>query len=152
LEGELFELRKAQKIDIPDLASLDEKITTFGEYSSFDQFSRNTKHYNWRLEITWRDLFALISPYLLDHPNDTLVKSQLASALFDKTDKGSHSARLDDQIYQTIKIQLQALGLIKVQYLKTTGGGMGLFWSLTQPGYGLMMSLRTVKSTNTNAT
>ena len=152
LEGELSELRKTQKIDIPDLASLDEKITTFGEYSSYDQFSRSTKYYSWKLEITWRDLFALISPYLLDHPNDTLVKNQLATVLFDKTDKGSHSARLDDQIYQTIKIQLQALGLVKVQYLKTTGGGMGLFWSLTQPGSALMMSLRTVKSINTNAT
>jgi hypothetical protein len=152
LEEELFELRRAQKIDIPNLASLDEKITTFGNYSTYDHFSRNWKNPNWRLETTWGDLFALISPYLLDHPNDTRVKGKLAEVLFEKTDNGSHSAQLDDQVYQTIKIQLQALGLVEVQYLKTTGGGMALFWSLTQPGYALMMSLRTVKSTSPNAT
>lgn len=152
LEGEIFELRKTQRIDIPDLASLDEEIITFGTYSSYDKFSKSTKYYDWRLEITWGELFALISPYLLDHPNDARVSSQLAATLFNKTDKGSRSAVLDDQVYQTIKIQLQALGLVKVVYLQTTGGGMSLFWSLTQPGSALMMSLRTVKSTNTTTT
>lgn len=80
------------------------------------------------------------------YPNDATVKNQLEKALFEKCDSGNHSASLNDQIYQTIKIQLQALNLVSVQYLKTTGGGMGLFWSLTNLGNALMMSLRTVKT------
>jgi hypothetical protein len=38
------------------------------------------------------------------------------------------------------------LKLVNVAYLKTTKGGMSLFWSLTPNGKSLMMELRTVRS------
>lgn len=67
----------------------------------------------------------------------------------------SGTPTINDQIYQTIKIHLKAVGLIDVKYTKTTQGGMGLFWSLTKVGEMLMLNLRSVKkqllSTNPKA-
>ena len=42
--------------------------------------------------------------------------------------------------------QFQALDLIRVNYTKTTKGGMGLFWSLTKRGERVMMQMRTIKA------
>ena len=144
LENELAQLRKAQVVEIPNLASIDEKIEVFGTYAVYSAGKPN--YYEWKLEVTWKEIFALLSPYLLDNPNDGTVKNHLASALLEKYGKGNYSGHLNDQIYQTIKIQLQALKLVDVQYLKTVSGSMGLFWLLTDTGHSLMMSLRTVKS------
>ncbi|PYS80292.1 MAG: hypothetical protein DMF70_11275 [Acidobacteria bacterium] len=70
----------------------------------------------------------------------------LAKYLCEKSGAASLQPTFDDHVYHTIKIQFQALGLIEVQYLSTTTGGMGLFWSLTDAGQSLMMSLRAVRS------
>jgi hypothetical protein len=146
LENELAKLRKAPVVEIPNLASIDEKIKVSGRYSVYTKGSPNASNYDWSLEITWKDIFALIAPHLLSNPSDNTVKSQLATVLFEKCNEGRHSAYLNDPIYQTIKIQLQALNLVNVQYLKTTAGGWALFWTLTDQGHSLMMSLRTIKS------
>lgn len=146
LETELAQTRKAQVVEIPNLASIDEKIKVFGKYSDYSRGSRSTSYYGWELELTWKEIFALIAPHLLSNPSDNTVASKLADVIFEKCHKGVHSASLNNQIYQTIKIQLQALNLVNVQYLKTTAGGGALFWSLTELGHSMMMSLRTVKS------
>jgi hypothetical protein len=58
----------------------------------------------------------------------------------------SSTYSLNDQLFQTIKIQLQALGLVRIQWLRTTNNSMALFWSLTKAGKNLMVALRTVKA------
>lgn len=146
LESELGNLRQSQVVEIPNLAQMDEKIKVSGRYSAYDSYARSTLSHDWTFEFTWTEIFALISPYLLKGVADDEVQSTLASALFEKAGKGRHSAHLDDQIFLTIKVQLQALKLVKVEYLKTLNGGAALFWSLTDKGHSLMMSLRTVKS------
>ena len=150
LESELAKLRRAQAVGMPNLALMDEKIKVFGEYTishgriGTSSYSSSTR--DWELEVTWKELFALIAPYLAHYAADSTVKSQLADVLFEKLEAGRPSVRLNDQVFQTIKIQLQALNLVKVERLNTTGGGVGVFWSLTEAGRALMMSLRTVKS------
>lgn len=144
LENEVAQLRSTQLVEIPDLASIDEKVKVYGEKGVYSRTSRSTSYYSWELEITWKDIFALLAPHLLDRPNDANAKRHLESVLAERA--GSSSVSLKDEIYQTIKIQLQALNLVKVEHLRTVGGGMGLFWTLTDSGYSLMMSLRAVKS------
>ncbi|HEV2801011.1 MAG TPA: DUF4062 domain-containing protein [Pyrinomonadaceae bacterium] len=142
LSTELTQLRGSQVAKIPDLATLDEKVAVYGTVGL------SSAGRAWRGEITWGDLFALISPYLMESPADLIVKHALEKVFREKFAAAyiGQNLDLDDQIYQTIKIQFQALGLVKVQYLKTTKGGMALFWSLTSAGHSLMMSLRTIKS------
>jgi hypothetical protein len=146
LESELSELRRLTVVEIPDLASIDEQVKVFGTYSEFNPSARKTYYHKWELEITWRELFALIAPYLLEKLHDDTVKSKLESALFERRNLGGSSPHLNDQIFQTIKIQLQALKLVNVQSLKSKAGTMNLYWSLTESGNSLMVSLRTIKS------
>jgi hypothetical protein len=151
--GEINELRKendrlqralaevAPPPAIEGLAGLDEDITLPGQHHS----SYHKGFRDWEVKTTWRKIFGYISPYLVEHPTHAAVQKVLASALFaaQKIYAGT-SVTLDDQSFQTVAVQLQALGLVRIEYTKTTIGGMGLFWSLTPAGERLMLELRTV--------
>jgi hypothetical protein len=126
---------------VSDLAGLTDNIEIFGELKR----AANGAWLAWEYTINWADLFALIAPYLLENPNDLNVKTTLKRSILEKAGKDYFDSRLNDQIYQTVKVQLVALGLVTVEYLQTTKGGMALFWSLTPKGKGLLFQLRTVK-------
>ncbi len=105
--------------------------------------------YTWEYTLTWGDLFALIAPYLLENPNDTVIKKVLEKSVFEKTGKSSELIDINDQVYQTIKVQLVALGLVDIRYTQTVQGGMALFWILTPKGRELLFQLRTIKKDET---
>jgi hypothetical protein len=127
---------------LEDLAGLDEDVEMRGTY-----FDKYWKRYDpWSTKTTWRKIFAYVSPYLVKLPNEDEVKSVLASALFKEAAREGVLQSFDDQDFQTIGVQLRALGLVKVEYAKSTTGVMALFWSLTGAGELLMVELRTVRS------
>ena len=101
------------------------------------------------VQATWSEIFAAIAAEMIDHPNDALANSRMASALY-RSKKGQpdapHTLHIDHDDFQTIRLQLTTLGLINVQYTKTTDGKMALFWVLTNVGERLLKQLRTVKS------
>jgi len=149
LEGKVMEYKAALADLTPhpaleDLASLDEEITLKGKYWNRSHRTNET----WSITTTWRKVFAHISPYLVKHPNADQVKEILESALFPESSYAAYgsSADLDDQNFQTVGVQLNALGLVKIEYLKSTSGGMALFWSFTSAGERLMLELRTVRT------
>jgi hypothetical protein len=86
---------------------------------------------------------------LLKFPNDAYVKFVLADALKNRESLIGHSHQINDQDFQTVTLQLKALGLINTKYSQTTKGGMALFWSLTPQGERLMFELRTVQAPQT---
>lgn len=139
LTKELNRLRKDEVVEIPDLAPLDSPVALTG-------VPYHNALATWTFETTWKELFGIIAPHLLDHPNDDVLRRKLASHCCNLRGVNCILPDIDDHIYQTIKIQFQALKLVNVQYLKTTTGGMGLFWSLTPAGSSLMVSLRTVRN------
>jgi hypothetical protein len=149
LQGKVAEYRKAiadlaTPPALPDLAGLDEDVRLGGRYWRKDY----GEYRNWKVTTTWRKIFAHISPYLVSHPNADAVKGVLASALFSEANVDGEDTLtdFDDQGFQTVGVQLSALGLVKIQYTKTTSGGMGLFWSFTAAGERLMLELRTVRT------
>lgn len=99
----------------------------------------------WEAKLTWRKLFSLLAPYLIEHPSDSSVKSRLADVIGDEAKVREGTRKLDDQQFRTITIQLKALGLVSVEYTKTIQGGAGVFWSLTTTGEQVMMRERIVK-------
>ena len=125
---------------VPNIARFDEKFTVTGTH-----WWRNKK-YQWKYETTWGDLFAMIAPYLIQHPNDEYVKAICISNLHEKSGGTGTTVNMDDQAFQTIKVQLMALGLVDLKYSQTVKGGMALFWSITDHGRLQMLALRTVKS------
>ena len=140
LQSALAGLAKSEPAPIPDLAGLDEAIELHGSY-----FYRSN-YLTWKATATWGELFGFVGPYLVQHPNETNVKSVLTHALFDRSGNHGTHVSLDDQDFQTIAVQLKALDLINLSYSKTVQGGMGLFWSATSSGERLTLERRAVRS------
>jgi len=140
LRGELAKVPKQDVIYAVDgIADLDEPFKITGTY-----FTDHGKRY-WAENLTWREIFAIISPYLAQHPNQNYVREILKSELIRRFNLSSRTNTLNDQDLQTICIQLKALGLINTTYSKTVKGGMALFWSITPKGEQLMVKLRAIR-------
>ncbi|MFN0163711.1 MAG: hypothetical protein ACKVQQ_20965 [Burkholderiales bacterium] len=73
------------------------------------------------------------------------MQIELGKAILARQGTKAYSTTLEDQPFQTFKLQLQALGLIELRYTSTTKGGMALFWSLTARGNQSMLQLRVVR-------
>ena len=152
---ELNELRKinadlasklktaTQKIIVPidDLADIDADFSIRISY----RILGNAQTYRTAIEMSWREQFAAISPYLVDRYHETSVESRLKASLLLKKGDVVSTSEIEDQDFQTVKIQLQAYGLIKVERLKTTDGGLANFWSLTPAGNAEMIQLRAIR-------
>lgn len=140
LASQLAEARAAvpRPPSLPDLAELDDDIILHGT-----GFYRGQKG-EWKVSVTWGEIFALIAPYLVKHPNDSFVKSVLDEALSKMARTTLTTPQLTDQDFQTIGVQLRAVGLITMDYAKTVSGGMGLFWSATPYGDEMTVRLRAV--------
>jgi hypothetical protein len=141
LQKTISSIQSAPQPVIQNLAKLNDKITLRGS-----SWHARSGYVNWQHTLNWAELFALLAPYLLQTPNDEYAKMQLTSSLNDIVGGGGSSPTLNDQDFQTAKVQFMALGLVDVQLLQTVKGGMSLFWTLTARGKNLLMELRTVKS------
>lgn len=101
-------------------------------------------------EISWNDIFAAISPMLIDDANESSIKQHLTDYVWDRTDKSflreenlkhlNHSVTEDS--FQTIKVQLRALGLITKSTKQRGVKDPGTYWTLTPYGDALMNQLR----------
>lgn len=145
LQNAVNELGSQQTSDIEGIADIDSEFTINGSYYTRRHGSSSSIKHSFSSTITWRDLFALISPYLVEHPNDGLVKSKLAASLLEREGKSGSTISINDQEFKTVTIQLEAYGLITTSYNKTTKGGMALFWRLTKKGKQLMIESRVIK-------
>ena len=135
---------------IKELAGLEDLITIKGKSNKWNSGQRRTFTDDWQISISWKELFGTISPFLLDNPIDVKTKEILEKCLLKLAKPESdYTPKIEDQDFQTIKIQLTALGLIDVQYLKNINGEMSLFWTLTDLGKELMMQTRSVKKVTT---
>lgn len=154
LLGELNELRKENNTlktelsktpkpstayTIDDIAGLDESFTISGTY--YDDYGKK----QWQSTLSWGEIFAMISPYLPQIPNQEYVKETLKNSLIKRDNISDRVNSLDDQDFQTITIQLKALGLIQTKNAQTVKGGMAMFWSLTPEGEQLMVQLRAIR-------
>lgn len=129
-------------VSIEDIASLDEHIEIQAKY----RVDRGSYLANWNGKITWKTLFALIAPKILKKPNDYLAKSNLSSCIHNYLGKSFYDFNIEDNDFETIKIQFKALGLINIDHLRTTDNKMALFWSLTSKGEALMIELRVIRN------
>ena len=99
----------------------------------------------WQAKFAWKEIFALLSPYLMEHPSNRRVEIRISEVLFEKVKGSRHGPFIDPQIFETIKIHLKVIGLIDVRYSPTVDGRQALFWFLTKKGITLMEELRAVR-------
>lgn len=154
LRKEVIELREKQRQHkeakkYKDIAEIDEKIHIRGEKYHLWRGEKISE--KWQCDITWKQLFVSIAPYLMEFPNDNIVEKYITTIAFSYTGINTDdNLVINSQDFQTIKIQFMALGLVNISYAKTTKGDMALFWNLTESGKQLMIQWRTIKTIKTN--
>ncbi|MGL6502394.1 DUF4062 domain-containing protein [Aeromonas caviae] len=128
-------------VDIPDLAGLDHPIQITGYYR------RAGSHENsWECTNTIGEFYSLISPSIMNTPNDSNARLIIKRCILESLGiRNIVDSSINEQSYHTLKIQLEALGLIKIKQSRTNEGGLALFWHMTEKGKKLMMELRVIR-------
>jgi len=143
------QLKQQVVTDTGDYSSGEEVIQLKGKYQT--SYSGGYKG-NWEHEVTWNQIISYVGPHRLQHLNDGSVNSQLAKSILKANGKDADSyytTKVEDEVFQTVKLQLMALGLVEVKSLQTKQGGMSLFWILTPKGKRCLIDVRTIKKENT---
>jgi hypothetical protein len=99
----------------------------------------------WKVKINWNELFSIIGPDLFQYQSEYEVQKIISSRLGVKAGIGDYLPSLDDESKKQIKIQLIALGLVKVDELTLKGGGFGQFWKITEFGKTTLMGIMSIK-------
>lgn len=144
LRKQVAELTKSQVPLVEGLAPLESGYDVHLTYDGWDGFDPSTERVSFR--FSWLQIFTQIAPDLLDHPLDASMQVKVGNALFAIANpQHDETVKISLEDLKTIRTQLTALGLIEVERAKTVGGGVGLFWSLTQRGHAIMMQERSVR-------
>lgn len=114
--------------------------------------------HSWKgvIHSTWNDIFAQIAPLLISEINEHQIKNSLNHFIeklgletFKKNkDAKGHKFKsfvINEDDYQTIKVQLRALGLIIQSDKKRAISDKGTYWTLTPYGDTIMNQLRAIK-------
>lgn len=144
LNRELNSRPKVQRSVIENLAKFDEYIELKGIYKT----AYKGYEYDWKAKVTWNQIIAFIGPHLLKHVNEDSVNSQLAKTIIKQMNINNkpYTHKVEEETFQTIKIQLMAFGWVEIKPLTTVSNSIALFWILTESGKTQMLRLRTVKS------
>lgn len=99
------------------------------------------------ISLPWNRIFAEVAPILIDEGTESQMKRHLSSELwryeYDKF-KDLRSITITDDAFETIKVQLFALGLIRKSEKKHTLSDVNRYWSLTAYGQSVMMKHRAI--------
>lgn len=137
-------LRQETNSASTNYSSGDETIHLKGDY----KIRYNGNKSDWESDVSWNQILSFIGPHLLEYKNDSSVNTQLAKSILKADGKnadGYYTTNIEDEIFQTVKLQLMALGYVDVKSLQTKGGGSALFWSITPKGKKSLLDVRTIR-------
>lgn len=121
-----------------DIAGGDEKFTVFGKY--YDGFYRT-----WSLQLTWNQIFGLVGPKLYSPIAVQNLETTLGPAFGEAFGINGSGHTISKRDFETITIQLSALGLIKVYQAEAVKGGIQAFCTLTDTGTKRLTEIRAIK-------
>jgi hypothetical protein len=129
-----------------NIAGLDRKIDIKGSrFYSPRGSSRTSSKGSFIIETSFGEVFELLAPHLLEPKIDGLVGGIISETLWRRHhDETGRLFSLQDEQFQTLKIQFIALKLISVDRLQLKDGGGALFWSLTPFGKQEMIRRRVI--------
>ncbi len=100
------------------------------------------------VKVTWNQLFYELGPLMLEEANEAQMCKRLDKELWlydrEKFPEEAKKFELINDNFETIKIQLLALGLIKRSERKHVPSDTGKYWSLTPFGETALMKLRAI--------
>lgn len=160
LQSELQATRTSGPAGTSDLAQGEDTFEIhFSFVASHDGWAHNGKTYDSSAVLAWDNIFSALSPLMIHEA----VESDLAKALNTlfrehawhdiKDSKGFNefkdlnllNIKADSDDFQTIKIQLRALGLITKSTKSRSVKDTATYWTLTPYGDNVMTRLRAIR-------
>lgn len=126
---------------VENLACGNDKFVIIGEEYKYSSYGSN--YIPHKVKLTWDEVFSAVGPYLISFKNYIAFTGNLKSAINSTYNKNFSS--INDDCIQTIKMQLNALGLIDVQASKSVKGGVIEFIGLTEKGKNYLLSIKSIK-------
>jgi hypothetical protein len=128
----------------------------FNAHSSDWQKTPRDIAYESKFICSWDEIFAEISPLMIDEVSESALKSKVNDFIqnkhfedlhkkFKKEDRFPQDFKIEDNDFQTLKIQFRALGMITESTKRRGVHDKNKYWTLTQFGDNVMTRLRAIK-------
>lgn len=156
LEAKLASARRSAPPGTEALSQGAEEYSIAYSFSSVDSKGQGwTRSVN--LDVSWDEIFYDVGPSLIDESSENALRASMNRMIQARSrpqrsqDKrlSGHSRfadfQLDDHDYQTIKIQLRALGLITKSEKNRSVKDVGTYWTLTPYGDEVLTGLRAIR-------
>ncbi len=152
LESELRQLSTTAPKGTEGLAQGEDEYELKYTYTEYN--GDKTREMSVAILRTWNAIFAVIAPHMMDEASegdlsehlDSFFGRQVAKRLkCDEPGLRYGYFSLDDEDFQTIKVQFKALGLITQSVKKRKLDDEETYWTLTPYGEQVMIRLRAVK-------
>lgn len=159
LEMKLNEVRTKAPQGSEGLSQGDDELKIHYVFESKKLRTYERTSYAHRFESTWNQVFSRIAPLMIDEASESSLKSALDDFVQEKQydvvkdeDKLKglviEQFSIDETDFQTIKVQLRALGLIIKSSKQRSLRDTLTYWSLTPYGDEILTKLRAIKKTS----
>ena len=156
LKSELDRARTSAPSGSEGLAKGDEKHTFRFSFTSRNSGYARTG-WTGNFSATWDDLFSVAAPLMINEAQENTVKAALDAFVEERCSnrvqqqkeiKGQEvlNFSLNQEDFQTVKVQLRALGLITKSDKTRSVKDSGTYWTLTPYGDEMMIRLRAIRS------
>ncbi|MGV0878122.1 DUF4062 domain-containing protein [Martelella sp. FLE1502] len=144
LKEKIQTLQASGSSEIEDIADLDDTFTVRLTTSYNPPSSRGTRYTQRTIDLTWRQIFVAVAGELDRAKTDAAILSALKEAA-NEVEFGYKISSMNGTDRVTIKVQLEALGLIKTMVSKTTNGSVAEFMTLTPKGRQFFIQNRVIR-------
>lgn len=160
LEGELAKARTSAPKGAEGLAQGRETHRfrfSFRSYPASDRYGLEATSWSSTFQASWDEIFFVAAPLVINEAPEVAVKSALDGLVTERnleklrTDsdfdgKTVDGFKLKEDDFQTVKVQLRALGLITKSDKARSVKDKGTYWTLTPYGDEVMTRLRAIRS------
>lgn len=156
LQTELSRSRTTAPKGAEDLAQGDEYHSFNCTMATQPPDDYNYKYWTLELSTSWNEVFSAIAPLMIDEAAEPKLKEALNEFATEKLvpharkmkDVAGHKLRsitLDEKDFQTVKIQMRAVGLMAKSEKNRSVKDSGTYWTLTPYGDEVMTRLRAIR-------
>lgn len=103
---------------------------------------------NKTVKVTWNKIIASLAPHMINESSEQALKYAVIDMIKTVDRTAPDGRTLADESFQTIKVQLIALGIIKPGTKKHSTTDINTYWTLTPYGNKLMMKIKAIKKEN----
>ncbi len=97
------------------------------------------------INLSWNRIIAAVAPHMIDECPESELRVAIKDMVKLIDDSVVDGKSLVDECFQTIKIQLIALGIMKISPKKHSPSDTSTYWTLTPYGSRLMMTLKAIR-------